>query len=377
MKILVLGGTGAMGVDLVKILDERGENVTVTSRSERKSEFNNVRYVKGDAHDTTFLQSLLVEKYDAIVDFMVYNTEEFKSRRDFLLDATNQYLFLSSSRVYADSKTPITEDSPRLLDVTTDSEYLKTDEYALTKARQENLLRESGKTNWTIIRPYITYSNQRLQLGVYEKELWLYRAMHDKTTVFPKAIAEKYTTMTLGADVAMGISKLIGNKKAIGETFHVTTNKAIKWGDVLAVYQRVFKNETGKEIRIKYIDDPKPIYETMGNKYQVIFDRMFDRRFDNTKFLQATGEYEFVLPEIGLERCLREFLEKPMFRTTSSFAYMDKLAGERTRLSDISGVKQKCKYLAARYLPKQIVLPIKALNWKIIKLGEKMNGKKP
>ena len=175
MKILVLGGTGAMGVDLVKILGECGEEVTVTSRSERKSAFDNVKYVKGDAHDTVFLHTLLAEKYDAIVDFMIYNTEEFKVRCDLLLSATDQYLFLSSSRVYADSKTPITEDSPRLLDVTTDSEYLKTDAYALTKARQENLLRESGKTNWTIIRPYITYSNQRLQLGVYEKELCMVR----------------------------------------------------------------------------------------------------------------------------------------------------------------------------------------------------------
>ena len=180
-----------MGVDLVKILGERGDGVTVTSRSERKSEFNNVKYVKGNAHDTAFLESILNEDYDAIVDFMVYNTEKFRSSRDWLLSATNQYIFLSSSRVYADSRTPITEDSPRLLDVTTDSEYLQTDEYALTKARQENLLFESGKTNWTIIRPYITYSNQRLQLGVYEKELWLYRAMHDKTTVFPTVIAKK------------------------------------------------------------------------------------------------------------------------------------------------------------------------------------------
>ena len=293
MKILILGGTGAMGVDLVKILGERGENVTVTSRLERKSEFNNVKYVKGDAHDTAFLKSLLAKKYDAIVDFMVYSTEEFKSRCDILLNATNQYIFLSSSRVYADSETPITEDSPRLLDITTDSEYLKTDEYALTKARQENLLRESGKTNWTIIRPYITYSNQRLQLGVYEKELWLYRALYDRTTVFPKAIAGKYTTMTLGADVAMEISKLIGNEKAMGEAFHLTTDKAIKWDDVLAIYKRVFKDVTGKEIKIKYVDDPKPIYDVMGNKYQVIYDRLFDRRFNNSKFLQVAGECKF------------------------------------------------------------------------------------
>lgn len=361
MKILILGGTGAMGVDLVEILGQRGESVTVTSRSDRKSKFSNVKYVKGDAHDTAFLKSLLTEKYDAIVDFMVYNTEEFKSRRDLLLSAANQYIYLSSSRVYADSKTPITEDSSRLLDVTTDSEYLKTDEYALTKARQENLLRKSGKTNWTIIRPYITYSNQRLQLGVYEKELWLYRAVHNKTIVFPKAIVEKYTTMTLGADVAMGISKLIGNKKAFGQAFHITTNKAIKWDDVLAIYKEVFKDVTGKDIEIKYVDDPKPIYDAQNNKYQVIYDRLFDRRFDNAKFLQAVGECVFESPEMGLERCLREFLEHPSFKSTPSIAVMDKLAGERTKLSEISGIKQKFKYLAVRYLPSRTVSFIKAI----------------
>lgn len=342
-----------MGVDLVEILGERGENVAVTSRSERTSEFNNVRYVKGDAHDTTFLQSLLVEKYDAIVDFMVYNTEEFKLRRDLLLGATNQYIFLSSSRVYANSKTPITEDSPRLLDVTTNDEYLKTDEYALTKARQENLLRESGKTNWTIIRPYITYSNQRLQLGVYEKELWLYRALHDKTIVFPKAIADKYTTMTLGEDVARGIAQLIGNGKALGEAFHIATDQAIKWDDVLAVYRRVFKKVSGKEIKINYADDPKSVYEAMGNKYQVIYDRLFDRIFDNSKLKSVVGEIPFTAPEIGPERCLRELLGEPKFRTVSvkAQAWMDKEMKERTALNQFSGITNKIKYLVGRYTP--------------------------
>lgn len=134
---------------------------------------------------------------------------------------------------------------------------------------------------------------------------------------------------------------------------------------------------TGKEIKIKYADDPKPIYEAMGNKYQVIYDRLVDRRFDNAKFLQAAGECEFESPEIGLEKCLSEFIENPKFRGNPSLAMMDKLAGERTKLSEIQGVKKKCKYLVVRYLPRQIVLPVKALNWKIIKLGEKTNDKKP
>lgn len=353
MKILILGGTGAMGVDLVKILGERGENVTVTSRSERNSALDNVKCIKGDAHDTAFLESILNENYDAIVDFMLYSTEEFKARRELLLSATNQYLFLSSSRVYADSKTPITEASLRLLDVTTDKEYLQTDEYALAKARQENLLRKSSKTNWTIIRPYITYSNQRLQLGAYEKELWLYRALHDQTIIFPKIIAEKYTTMTLGEDVAWSIVRLIGNEKAMGEAFHIVTTQANKWDNVLEVYKRVFKDAMGKELRIKYADDLKPIYEVMRNKYQVIYDRLFNRRFDNSKLKSVVGEMTFTEPEVGLERCLREFLHEPRFRGVSvkPQAWMDKEMGECTALNQFSGITNKMKYLIGRYTP--------------------------
>jgi hypothetical protein len=111
---------------------------------------------------------------------MIYTTQSFKERVNFLLDATSQYVFFSSSRVYADSEIPITEDSSRLLDVSQDKKFLSTDEYSLAKARQENILRKSKRKNWTIIRPYITYSENRLQLGILEKEEWLYRALQGR-----------------------------------------------------------------------------------------------------------------------------------------------------------------------------------------------------
>ena len=71
---------------------------------------------------------------------MSYTTEELKDRIELMLSATEQYIFLSSSRVYAGTDSLLTEDSPRLLDVTNDKEYLKTDEYALAKAREENII---------------------------------------------------------------------------------------------------------------------------------------------------------------------------------------------------------------------------------------------
>ncbi len=55
--------------------------------------------------------------YDAIVDCMGYSTQKFNERYRMMLDNTSQYIFLSSYRVYADSKGLITETTPRLLDV--------------------------------------------------------------------------------------------------------------------------------------------------------------------------------------------------------------------------------------------------------------------
>lgn len=277
MKILILGGTGAMGVHLVEILSGRGDEVFVTSRRARPSH-DNITYIQGDAHDDGFLESLLSgRRWDAIIDFMVYATGEFRRRAPLLLDATAQYVFLSSARVYADSDAPITEESPRLLDVSQDREYLATDEYALAKARQEDILRaECGKGNWTIVRPYITYSEIRLQLGVLEKEAWLARALHGQTVVFSKDIADKMTTLTYGYDVARGIAALIGREKALGEAFHITCDRPIRWREVLNLYIEVLERKTRQRPKVLLTDTAPHITP------QVKYDRYYNREFDNT-----------------------------------------------------------------------------------------------
>ena len=116
-RILLLGGTGAMGEHLTRILAEQGDDVHVTTRSCRMSEI-------------TFINDLLRESWDAIVDFMVYNTDEFRVRVSQLLKATKQYIFISSARVYGPTNSSdelINEETPRLLDMIKDEEYQKPD----------------------------------------------------------------------------------------------------------------------------------------------------------------------------------------------------------------------------------------------------------
>ena len=350
MRVLIFGGTGAMGIHLVRLLSDSGIETVVTSRKQRSPD-DNIRYIQGNAHEIDFIQTLLSERWDAIVDFMVYTTVEFQNRVTLLLGATNQYVFISSSRIYADSITPVTEASSRLLDVSQDQEFLSTDEYSLTKARQENILRESGLNNWTIIRPYITYSENRLQLGVLEKEEWLYRALQGKSIVFSSDIGERKTTMMYGLDVSKAIASLIGNKKTLGEAFHITTPESYTWNDILSIYLNSIERFTGNRPKVLLLSLDS-FMAIRGGRYQIIYDRLFNRQFNNSKIGQFVNTETFTKMESGLDFCLEEFLKNPHFKHISgrAEARKDRLAKERTSLGAFSSIKQKIAYILYRYV---------------------------
>jgi len=350
MKILLLGGTGAMGSHLVNILSERGDKVVITSRSPRKSK-ELIEYQLGDAKDLDFLNFLLQEQWDAIIDFMIYTEVEFKGRVDLLLDATTQYVFLSSARVYANNNKLIIEKSSRLLDTCNDKEYLVTNEYALSKARQENILFLSNKKNWTIVRPYITYSEVRLQVGTLEKENWLYRALKGRTIVFSEDMKNHFTTLTYGLDVSKAIVELINNTKAVGEIYHITSNSSYKWDDILNIYLDVLEEELGGRPKVIY-QDLSEYLSWSPKKHQVIYDRLFDRKFDNSKINLFINTSDFVDVREGLVNCLKDFLKNPKFKYTDwkQEAIKDKFTKEATPLKEIDGMKQKIKYLLFRYV---------------------------
>ncbi len=347
-KLLILGGTGAMGKHLVDLLKETDNEVIVTSRS-KHPDHDNVRYVQGDALDINFVLPLMCDGVDIVVNFMTYNTLGFKDVVDIFLDHCKQYIHLSTSRVYSDVDEVITEDTPRLLDVCKDEEYLATDEYALTKARQENILYASGKRNFTIVRPYITYSEKRLQLGVNEKETWLFRALKGHSIVFSEDIVSKYTTLTYGRDVARGIIALMGREEALGEAFHITTDKSIRWADVLTLYLNFIERATGERPNVcmqKFSPNLKG-----GGKWQVKFDRWYDRKFDNTKMKRIMDTQDFLSPRKGLENCLECFLKHPQFLKIAwrKEAELDRLSNEVYTPFVQGNIKDILRYYVYRF----------------------------
>jgi nucleoside-diphosphate-sugar epimerase len=354
-NILLLGGTGAMGTHLIQLFNGTQNEIYVTSRRQRENH-DNIHYILGNAHKIEFLNKLLqMKNWDIIVDFMIYSTTEFRNRAEQLLTSCKQYVFLSSSRVYADTQPFIEETSPRLLDVSTDKEYLTTDEYALSKARSENVLLQSKHKNWTIIRPYITYSEERLQLGVLEKEDWLYRVLRGQTLVFSRDIASKVTTLTYGFDVAKGIKAIIGEKSALGQIFHITSDENHTWQEIFDLYIKILTKHLGHKPKILIINENPRVPIKCSNP-QVIYDRYFDRRFDNSKIKKYIDTSDFMPTMQGLSKCLEEFLTHPKFKMTGwgSQAMYDRMTGEWTTLSEIPTWTKRVKYLLRRtIMPKK------------------------
>lgn len=304
-KVLVIGGTGAIGRYTTQALLEEGYQVDVLSLDNWVSTNPNLRYMVGPGKDVRHLRQLLTEeKYDGIVDYMIYTTAEFAERFELFLENTGHYIFLSSYRVYADD-TVITEQSPRLLDVSTDLEFLGKEDYALIKSRCENILRASKYKNWTITRPSITYSVKRYQCVLWETNILVPRSLNHKPILLPEEALDVESAMTWAGDSGKMFAKLMFNERAMGETFTLSTAEHHPWRYVAQCYSDILGTEfvpTDRETYLKVRSGGQCIRDNY--RYQLDYDRLLNRVVDNSKILAVTGlkQEDFMPLKDGLRR---------------------------------------------------------------------------
>lgn len=357
MRALLLGGTGAMGGYLQGVLSSRGWDVFVTSRSARKSQ-GPVTYLRGNAKDPAFLAEVLRVGYDAVVDFMTWNPEAFRSVSELILASADRYVFLSSYRVFADSPI-INERSPRLLEKCPDERYRAGGEYAIIKAHEEDILRFGSMGNWTIVRPAITFSGDgagRFQLCTYESGLWLWRALKGLPVPVVSEMMGKQCTLTWASDVARMIALLVENPDAAGEDFNVATSQHQTWGEVLGLYRSVLPVETCDVTLRDYESHCGSAVKEYGYIPQVRYDRMVNRILDNSKALKFTGLVTGDLTDVreALPRELSAFLSrKPRLSTSPTVqGRLDRISGSSLPLrviSDEFGKSGSFKYVAAKF----------------------------
>lgn len=324
-KILVPGGTGAMGVYLVPELLGLGYKVDVVSLDECESDNPDLRYFKGNFKDPAYRDEILKNDYDAIVDFMIYSTEEFKAVYETLLSSTGHYIYLSSYRVYANEEHPIRETSPRLYDVYKEGKFAESEDYSLYKARGEEVLKASAFTNWTGIRPAITFSKRRFQLVTLEANTIIPRAKRGVPIPVPKQALGVQATMSWAGDVAKMISRLVLNDAAKREIYTVATAEHNTWETVMGYYKELVGLKPVIVDKEEYIDLLSCGKMSDTTRWQLEYDRLFDRIVDNTKILTVTGMKQSELTTVydGLKREISALPDGAIIPWAPVNAYMD------------------------------------------------------
>ena len=287
-KVLVIGATGAMGRYLVPELVNLNYEVTGVGLDESSPWEENVKYLKGDAFDKVFLEALLKERYDGIVNFMDYRKVDFSDYYKLFLDNTDHYIFLSSCRVYDDKEQPIKETSPRLLDSSEDEVLKASRDYCICKAKDENLLFASPYKNWTIVRPATTFSTMRLQLVTLEFKNSVARALAGKKVVLPIQAKDKPATLSWGGDVAKMIARILFKEKAMREAYNVCSAEHRTWGEIAEYYRELVGLEAVWVDKEDYLKILSPTMD-IGYRWQLEYARLFRRITDNSKVLELTG----------------------------------------------------------------------------------------
>ena len=170
----------------------------------------------------------------------------------------------------------------------TENIWLKhSDDYSIYKARGEEMLKVYPRKNWTVVRPSITYSLQRNQLVTLEVANTTARALAGRSTILPIQAKDVQGTMTWAGDAARMLAALLFNELALGEAYSLSTAEHHTWGEIAEMYHDICGLNSVWVDEEDYLQVWAKGY--IGARWQLEYDRLFNRVMDNSKVLAATG----------------------------------------------------------------------------------------
>lgn len=305
IKILILGGSGILSLDVLKESLNRNIEVTCITRGNRDYRIpQGVKIIHGDIHNLGEILPKLDNHYDAILDFLTFNVEELKDKLNYLSYLCTQYIFVSSATAYSFQDEVITENTPL------GNEYWS---YGEQKVQCELFLKQNAKlyeVKYTIIRPYITYGKTRIPFAIIpDGQYWsLANRILNKKPILLWDDGKALCTLTNTKDFAHGFVDLIMNENAYDEDFHITSDEVLSWKQVL--------NEIGKalgEIPIVFSANTEDIINLLP-EYRGILrgDKARNRIFDNSKIKRVAPSFQNYIPfSKGIVETIQNYESNP------------------------------------------------------------------
>lgn len=308
MRVLFIGGTGVISTEVSKLAVEKGLDLYLFNRNSH-SEFvpEGARVIKGDIRDRESAAAILKNyDFDAVVDWVAFTREHVEQDIGLFRGKTGQYIFISSASAYQKPAQSylITEKTPL------DNPYW---EYSRNKIECENLLYDEYRKNGfpiTIVRPSHTYSVTSIPAVFNSKtSRWsiVERMKRGKKIIVP-GDGTSLWVLTHSSDFAKAFVGLLGNPKAIGEAFQITSDEVLNWNRIT--------NLVGEAVGIK----PEIVHMSTDfitaclpeRKGELYGDKIESVCFDNSKIKALVPEYKATKPfSEGIKESIEWYQKHP------------------------------------------------------------------
>jgi nucleoside-diphosphate-sugar epimerase len=164
----------------------------------------------------------------------------------------------------------------------------------------------------TIVRPSHTYDRTKIALsGGYTA---INRIRKGKKVII-HGDGTSLWTLTHHRDFAEGFIGLLGNSKAIGEAYHITSDEVLTWNQICGI----FADALGVEANIVHI--PSDFIHQFDKEWGegLLGDKAHCMIFDNTKIKQINPEFQAKIPfREGAKEILFWYDEDPERRIVDS-----------------------------------------------------------
>ncbi|MDR0919616.1 MAG: SDR family oxidoreductase [Oscillospiraceae bacterium] len=311
MKFLFIGGTGTISTAVSKRVLEQGNELYLINRGNREIPKGAIS-LKGDINDETSILKLIDGmSFDSVVDFIAFTPSQVE--RDYRLfnGKTKQFVFISSASAYQKplSHYLITESTPLA------NPYW---DYSRNKIACEEYLIKMYRENGfpiTIVRPSHTYDERSIPLGVHgSKGSWqVAKRMIEGKPVIIHGDGTTTWVMTHNSDFAKGFCPLLGNIKAIGESFHITSDEVLTWNQIYTCIANAL-NVPLKAVHCSSEFLAKHSEENFTGS--LIGDKANSVVFDNSKIKRLAPDFVATKRfEIGIKETIDYVLSHPEYQT--------------------------------------------------------------
>jgi nucleoside-diphosphate-sugar epimerase len=279
----------------------RGFELYLLNRGSRIAHLPGSHALTADIHRVEDVRAALQDlEFDVVVDWIAYTPDDIERDLALFRDRVGQYVFISSASAY--QKPPahylVTETTPLC------NPYW---EYARNKiACEQRLMRAYRQEGFpvTIVRPSMTYdSNLPIAIGG-----WGSYTLADRLTsgrpVIVHGDGSSLWVVTHAEDFGRGFLGLLGNERALGQAFHITSDEVLTWNEI---YQTIAE-ALGVEAKIVHIPSDFIARVAPEMAGSLLGDKTWSVVFDNSKIKAFVPGFQATIPfRDGIRRTLAWF----------------------------------------------------------------------